>query len=205
MTRFDSSALHGALGASIFFVLKLYGFGWGISLAALGIYVVLLVSVQRWLMGQSLARYVSPSSVAQRLSSSLSVGDYGRLKEYGILLAQVRGATPEEVSDMEDRACGVIHDHDGMVITIFSGFVLAMFGYAPAGEPTPEPKECRSQTVAVLTEQLGDQIRIVHGVENCIVANWGKRSRVHFGPMLPAVETWLARLLETRYGKAVEK
>lgn len=193
----DLSALHGALGTAIFFAFKYNGFGWGISLAALGIYVVLLGSVRRWLMQRSLAEHISPSLSPAR--------DYGQLKEYGIILAQVPGSTPDQVPDLMDQACVVIQDHDGIVMTLFSGFVLALFGYEFEGEPLPDPKERRLKAVAVLMEQMGDQIRIVHGVENCIVANWGKGPRAHFGPMLPAADAWFARLLETPFGNAAEK
>ena len=108
---------------------------------------------------------------------------------------------PDEAPAVIGKIVQVLIEHHATVTNIMSSVVVALLGVPfPAGNSAA----ARMELVEVLLRENGDRIRIVHGECDGAVGNFGGPKRWSYGAMIPGFSAILKRLIETKFGGAVE-
>lgn len=146
-------------------------------------------------------RYVSPELVEQMLNepSETPVPDEV-LIEYVIVL--LREADVAKLSEIIGGVVEIGIDHNATIGSIISTMITLQFG-CPYEDY--EQRRSRVELVDDLMEQMGDKIKIVHGM--CIrgyCGLWGSKSKMSFGALVPGFDRALEALCATKYGEAKE-
>jgi len=101
------------------------------------------------------------------------------------------------------HAIDIIVRRNGTVCDIMSSMVLAIFGH-PISEELEKSNDQRAKSVARLVTELGANIRLVHGVTQGLVGNYGSPGRIHWGPLLPGFAQYVTALTALEFGQSAE-
>jgi len=102
---------------------------------------------------------------------------------------------------MTSKITRTLIQHHSTVTHITSSLVVALLGV-----PFPEGNsaDARRELVDALLRENGDRIRIAHGECNGTVGLFGGPERWDYGAVIPGFSAVLKKLLEARFGTAVE-
>lgn len=120
------------------------------------------------------------------------------------VLLQVRDEDLNAASEHLTRATDILLHRDGVVSDFLSSLILAQFGLPLIDDDLDKARSQQAKAVARLLSELGSNVRLVHGVATGLAGNIGAQQRLHFGVLLPDLNSKLATLLALDFGKAAE-
>jgi hypothetical protein len=116
------------------------------------------------------------------------------------VIAFVRGENPAEISERAARVADLAASHEAMVYDLVSGLVIMAFGTLRASP------ECggRPALVLALNQQLGGDIKILHGAADGHYGLFGKELRLWNTFLVPHFDRMLAALGRLQFGETRE-
>ncbi len=125
-----------------------------------------------------------------------------RLWRCAYVLLQVRDAEPEKVPDFLDMAVDILLPRGACVTNLFSSLLLATFGLPLVDDDLEKGRSQQAKAVARLISDMGSNVRLVYGTDECLAGNVGSRQRIDIGVLLPDTASKLAALLSVEFGKS---
>jgi hypothetical protein len=123
------------------------------------------------------------------------------VKHFQYVVALADDTNPEEVPAMTGKIVQVLVEHHATVANIVSSLLVALFGVP---FPADDSAGARRELVEALLRKNGNRIRIVHGECDGLVGMIGDDGRWTYGAVIPGFSGILKRLIETKFGTAVE-
>jgi len=161
----------------------------------------ILEILQRRKIRSAFGNYVSPEVIEKLMSEKASAITSPEAKHFQYVVAMADDTNPDEVPAMIGKIVQVLVENHATVTNIMSSLVVALLGVPfPAGNSAG----ARMELVEALLRKNGDRIRIVHGECDGAVGNFGGPKRWSYGAMIPGFSAILQRLIETKFGVAVE-
>ena len=161
----------------------------------------ILEILQRRKIRSAFGNYVSPEVIEKLMSEKASGIASPEVKHFQYVVAMADDTNPDEAPAVIGKIVQVLIEHHATVTNIMSSVVVALLGVPfPAGNSAA----ARMELVEVLLRENGDRIRIVHGECDGAVGNFGGPKRWSYGAMIPGFSAILKRLIETKFGGAVE-
>ena len=161
----------------------------------------ILEILQRRKIRSAFGNYVSPEVIEKLMSEKASGIAAPEVKHFQYVVAMADDTNPDEAPAVIGKIVQVLIEHHATVTNIMSSVVVALLGVPfPAGNSAA----ARMELVEVLLRENGDRIRIVHGECDGAVGNFGGPKRWSYGAMIPGFSAILKRLIETKFGGAVE-
>jgi len=117
------------------------------------------------------------------------------------VLAFVRGESAVEISERAARVTDLATSHDAMVYDVVSALVIMAFGTHPTSSPSSNG---RSALVHAIHEQLGADIKILHGAADGHYGLFGRESRLSYTFLVPHFDRMLAILGRLQFGETKE-
>jgi hypothetical protein len=157
--------------------------------------------LQRRRMRKILQGYVSPEAVAKLLRETKHEIRLPEVKHFQFVVMLVNDTNPLEVPAMISNAVGTLVRQRATVENISSSLLVGLLGV-----PFPEGNspQARRELVDALLQDNGDRIRIAHGECDGAVGMFGSHERWTYGAVIPGFSGVLKKLLETKFGDAVE-
>lgn len=156
---------------------------------------------QRRTSRQPVQAYVSPQRVAKLIREADPEIRPPETKHFQFVVALADDANPQEVPAIITKIMGTLGKHRATVSTITSSLFAAILG-VPFLEGNSA--EARRELVDALLRENGDRIRIVHGECDGAFGTLGGHGRWTYGAVIPGFSAILKKLLETKFGTAVE-
>jgi hypothetical protein len=119
------------------------------------------------------------------------------------ILLQVRDDPVDQAPAHLAKAFDIIQRRDGMVWGVMSSMAIATFGLPFSDDPERDLDQ-RAKTIARLTAELGDSVRLIYGTVDGLLGNYGSEHRFVYGPLLPGFERHVSALTALKFGQAVE-
>ena len=161
----------------------------------------ILEMLQRRKIRSAFGSYVSPEVIEKLMRENDSGIASPEVKHFQYVVAMADDTNPDEAPAVIGKIVQVLIEHHATVTNIMSSVVVALLGVPfPAGNSAA----ARMELVEVLLRENGDRIRIVHGECDGAVGNFGGPKRWSYGAMIPGFSAILKRLIETKFGGAVE-
>ena len=161
----------------------------------------ILEILQRRKIRSAFGNYVSPEVIEKLMSEKASGIASPEAKHFQYVVAMADETNPDEVPAMIGKIVQVLVENHATVTNIMSSLVVALLGVPfQAGNSAG----ARMELVEALLRENGDRIRIVHGECDGAVGNFGGPKRWSYGAMIPGFSAILKRLIETKFGVAVE-
>jgi hypothetical protein len=150
---------------------------------------------------QSMQEYVSPHAVAKLLRETEPEIKPLEIKHFQFVVALADDTNPQEVPTLISKVMGTLAKNRVNISSITSSLFVALLGV-----PFPEGNsaEARRELVDGLLRENGDRIRIVHGQCNGAFGTFGGHGRWTHGAVIPGFSGILKKLVETKFGTAVE-
>jgi hypothetical protein len=117
------------------------------------------------------------------------------------VFAFVRGESAAQISERVGRVADLAINHRATVYDLIGALVIVAYGTHPAS--TPSSTE-RTSLVHALHEQLGADIKILHGVANGHYGLFGGELRVAYTFLVPHFDRMLAALGRLQFGETKE-
>jgi hypothetical protein len=117
------------------------------------------------------------------------------------VLAFVRGESPDQISERVARVADLAATHGAMVYDIVSALVVIAFGTHPTSSPATDN---RSALVHAMHEQLGADIKILHGATDGHYGLFGGECRLSYTFLVPHFDRMLAALGRLQFGETKE-
>ncbi len=151
---------------------------------------------------RAFSRYVSPD-VVQSLFSDRVQAESATLHsgEIGFVLSWVNGYSPEQVSERTGRVADLAIEYGGVVDSMVSGLVIVSFGASP---PPFVHSSDQAGFVAALIQELGNEIKLVHGCSKGYYGNIGSARRMAYSFIIEDFGLALKRLCSLDFGQAEE-
>jgi len=145
--------------------------------------------------------YLSPDAIGKLLRESDSEIRPPEVQHFQFVVALAEDTSPQEVPAMISEIVGTLIQHRATVSNISSSLVVALLGV-----PFPEGNsaEARRELVDALLRANGERIRIVHGECDGAVGMFGGPKRWTYGAVIPGFSGILMKLIETKFGTAVD-
>jgi len=145
--------------------------------------------------------YLSPEEVAKLLRETKPEIKPPEVKHFQFVVILADDTNPQEVPAIISTVMGTFVHHHANVSNITSSLFVALLGV-----PFPEGNspDARRELVDALLRENGDRIRIVHGECDGAFGTFGGHGRWTFGAVIPGFSGILKKLLETKFGAAVE-
>jgi hypothetical protein len=118
-----------------------------------------------------------------------------------LILAFVRGESPPQVSERIAQVTDLALAHEAMIHDVIGALVIVAFGTHPA---SPPESGSRPLLVRALREQLGGDIKIVHGAADGHYGLFGSEARMSYTFLVPQFDCILAALSQLEFG-AIEE
>ena len=161
----------------------------------------ILEMLQRRKIRTTYGKYISPEATEKLLRETGSGISSPEVKHFQYVVAMADDTNPDEAPAVIGKIVQVLIEHHATVTNIMSSVVVALLGVPfPAGNSAA----ARMELVEVLLRENGDRIRIVHGECDGAVGNFGGPKRWSYGAMIPGFSAILKRLIETKFGGAIE-
>ena len=149
----------------------------------------------------ALGNYLTPEVTEKLLREPGSEIGPPEVKHFQYVVAMADDTNPDEVPAVIGKIVQLLVEHQATVTNIMSSLVIALLGVPfLAGNSAG----ARIELVEVLLRENGDRIGIVHGECDGAVGNFGGPKRWSYGAMIPGFSEILKRLIETKFGGAVE-
>jgi hypothetical protein len=113
----------------------------------------------------------------------------------------VDDTNPQQVSAMLDTVIDTLFQHHVSVTNMMPSLLVGVLG-VPFREGNSA--EARQELVGALLREHGERIRIAHGECDALVGAFGGHARHAYGALIPGFSGILKKLLETKFGTAVE-
>ena len=161
----------------------------------------ILEMLQRRKIRTTFGKYISPEATEKLLRETGSGISSPEVKHFQYVVAMADDTNPDEVPAVIGKIVQLLVEHQATVTNIMSSLVIALLGVPfLAGNSAG----ARIELVEALLRENGDRIRIVHGECDGAVGNFGGPKRWSYGAMIPGFSAILKRLIETKFGVAVE-
>jgi hypothetical protein len=121
-------------------------------------------------------------------------------KHFQFALILIGDTIPEEIPPIIKRVVGTAVQH-GATMDLTSSLLLGLLGVPSPKNNSPE---VRRGLVNALLRENGDRIRIAHGECDGPVGLLGTDIRFTYTALIPGLSAILRKLLETKFGTAVE-
>jgi hypothetical protein len=145
--------------------------------------------------------YVSPQVIGKLLREAGSEIKPPEVKHLQFVVALADDTNPQEVPAMISKVTDALLRHHVHVLQITSSLFVALLGVPFTEGNTPE---VRRELVDALLRENGERIRIVHGECDGAFGMFGGQARWTYGAVIPGFSGVLKKLLETKFGTAVE-
>lgn len=145
--------------------------------------------------------YISPQAVAKLLRETKSEIKAPEIRHFQFLVMLADDTKPQEVPSLISSVLHTLDEHRASVANIMSSLFVALLG-VPFGEGNSA--EARRALVEALLRENGEQIKIVHGECDGMFGTLGGIGRCTYGGVIPGFSGILKKLLETKFGDAVE-
>jgi hypothetical protein len=145
-------------------------------------------------------KYVSPTVIRKLLRSSEIRPPEVKHVQFVVILGDDT-TNPQQVSAMLGRVIDTLIQHHATVTSVLPSLLVGLLG-APFSEGNSA--EARQKLISALLREHGEQIRVVHGECNAPVGNFGPPTRYAYGALIPGFSGILKKLIETKFGAAVE-
>jgi len=148
-----------------------------------------------------MAEYVSPEAIAKLLSETKPEITPPEIKHFQFVVILADDTYPQKAPAIISAVMGTLLEHRANVSNVTPLLFVALLGV-----PFPEGNsaEARRGLVEALLRENGDRIRIVHGECDGAFGTFGGHGRWIYGALLPGLAEILKKLLETKFGTAVE-
>lgn len=148
-----------------------------------------------------LRKYISEDAVESVMRGTLNV-DVHQLKPavMELVVAVVRGATSEVVSERMGFVADVAIKHGGTVVDLVSSIVIVAYGMFPQQQVVGK----RSTLVRELAEQLQENVKIVHCARSGMYGNLGSNARMSYSFVVPGFGEMLGVLASMEFGETRE-
>ena len=161
----------------------------------------ILEMLQRRKIRSAFGNYVSPEVIEKLMRETGSGIASPEVKHFQYVVAMADDTNPDEAPAVIGKIVQLLVEHQATVTNIMSSLVIALLGVPfLAGNSAG----ARIELVEALLRENGDRIRIVHGECDGAVGNFGGPKRWSYGAMIPGFSAILQRLIETKFGVAVE-
>jgi hypothetical protein len=154
--------------------------------------------LQRRRIRREFGKFFDPKTF-EALSKDLSSRSFksGRI-DY--VLAFVRGENPAQISERVAQVAELAATHDAMVYDMVSALIIMAF----VTHPTSPGPDHRSALVHAMNEQLGADIKILHGAADGHYGLFGGKSRFSYTFLVPHFDRMLAALGRLQFGETKE-
>jgi hypothetical protein len=144
--------------------------------------------------------YVSPKVIRKLLSGGSEIRP-PEVKHFQFVVILVDDTNPQQVSAMLSTVIDQLFQHHVSVTNMMPSLLVGLLGV-----PFPEGNsaEARRELVGALLRENGERIRIAHGECDAPVGMFGGHARWAYGAMIPGFSEILKKLVETKFGTAVE-
>jgi hypothetical protein len=161
----------------------------------------ILRMLQRRRARRAFGKYLSPAVIEKVLRETGSKIRPTEVQHFQFVVALADDANPQDVPAMISKAIGTLIQHRATVENISSSLFVALLGV-----PFPEGNSprARRELVEALLQDNGDRIRIAHGECDGAAGMFAAHERWVYGAMIPGFSGVLKKLLETKFGTAVE-
>jgi hypothetical protein len=123
------------------------------------------------------------------------------VEHFQFVVMLVDDTNPQEVPAVLGKVIETLVRQRANVSNILSSLLVGLLGV-----PFPENNSllARRELVDTLLQDNGDRIRIAHGECDGVVGRFGSHERWTYGAAIPGFSEVLKKLLETKFGTAVE-
>jgi hypothetical protein len=145
--------------------------------------------------------YVSPEVIAKMLGETKPEIRPLEVKHFQFVVILADDTYPQKAPAIISAVMGTLVRHRANISNVTPLLFVALLGV-----PFPEGNsvEARRGLVDALLRENGDRIRIVHGECDGAVGMFGGDGRWTYGALLPGLAGILKKLLETKFGTAIE-
>jgi hypothetical protein len=160
---------------------------------------------QRWKLGRTLGKYVSPEVVNRILDEPGMTDPAPRFTERDLdwALVTVKFGEVEAVLKRIEIVCEDATTFQGEIWNLVNSMVMISFGGALEAT-AEERKEKRLRYVRELQAKLGKNVKIVHGSARAAIGLVGNESRSSFTFLIPNWSEALAMLGVVEFGEVRE-
>jgi hypothetical protein len=148
----------------------------------------------------SLEGYLSPEAIEKLLRETKSESRPLEIKHFQFVVILVDETDPREIPAIIVKVIGTLIEKQ-MILSNISSLLISTLGV-----PFPEGNspEVRREIVSTLLRENGERIRVAHGECEGAFGTYGGHGRWTYGPVIPGFSRVLEKLLETKFGTAVE-
>ena len=161
----------------------------------------ILGNLQRRRVRTAFGNYLTSEVTEKLLRETGSEIGPPEVKHFQYVVAMADDTNPEEVPAMTGKIVQVLVEHHATVANIMSSLLVALLGVP---FPADNSAVARRELVEALLRENGARVRIIHGECDGAVGNFGGSKRWSYGAMIPGFSAILQRLIETKFGVAVE-
>ena len=143
---------------------------------------------------------ISPGVIAKLLTETPKTRPpEARHFQFVVILAD--DTNPREVPPIISRVVDTLVDHRATVLGIVSSLVVAVLGVPFPDGNSPEK---RRELIQTLLHEYEIRIRMAHGECDAPVGVFGGRKRMTYDALIPGFSDILKKLLEAKFGSAIE-
>src|ERR1700693_3588309 len=156
---------------------------------------------QRRRVRTAFGKYIGPEEIEKLLRETGSEIRTSEVKHFQFVVAIADDTNPRDVPAMTGKILDIFDQHHANASHITSSLFVALLGV-----PFPErdSAEARQELVDALLRENGDRISIAHGQCDGAFGMFGGPRRWTYGAVIPGFSGVLKKLLEIKFGTAVE-
>ena len=158
---------------------------------------------QRRLIRKTFSPFLPKEEIDKIVSGKLDQSQLHKLKQspLEIVLVAVRGKDAQQVSDQMGVVADLAIQHNGVIQCLVSSLVIIVFGTIDFPNTL---NGNRVTLVNALHEQLGSDVKIVHGVENGYFGNIGSTNQLFYSFIIPNFIEAVGQLSSAGFGEVIE-
>ena len=153
------------------------------------------------MLPRRISRRLSPPVIAKLIRETDAEISPPEVKHFQFVVTLADDTNPQEVPTIISKVIATLVQHRANVSSVSSSLFVALLG-VPFSEGNSA--ETRRELVDALLRENGDRIRIVHGECDGAFGMFGGPARWTYGAVIPGFSGALKKLLETKFGAAVE-
>jgi hypothetical protein len=145
--------------------------------------------------------YLSPEVIEKLLRETKSEPGPLEVKHFQFVVILVDETDSREIPAIIVKVLGTLIEKQMLLSNITSSLLIGTLGV-----PFPEGNspEVRREIVGALLRENCERIRVAHGECDGAFGTYGGHGRWTYGPVIPGFSAILEKLLETKFGTAVE-
>lgn len=161
----------------------------------------IVATLQRRRSHKLMEEHVSPEVIAKLLGETKPEISPPEVKHFQFVVLLADDTFPQKAPAIISAVMGTLVEHRANVSNVTPLLFVALLGVT---FPEGNSAEARRRLVDALLRENGDRIRIVHGECDGAFGMFGGHGRWTYGALLPGLAGNFEKLLETRFGTAVE-